>query len=46
MEEKGSEMEIEAENQCDVNRCGCNVNYLLIGIAVIFLVMYIANTIK
>jgi len=33
------------ENQCDV-KCGCDVNYLLLGIAVIFIVMYVATTIK
>ena len=26
--------------------CGCNANYLLLGIVVIFLVMFIATTIK
>jgi len=34
------------ENQCDVNGCGCNANYLLIGITVIFIVMFVATTIK
>jgi len=33
------------ENHCDVG-CGCNVNYLLLGIAVIFIVIYVATTIK
>ncbi len=34
------------EDHCDVNRCGCNVNYLLVGVVVIFIVMYVATTIK
>ncbi|MGB8234198.1 MAG: hypothetical protein WCE60_09445 [Methanobacterium sp.] len=38
------------ENEIDENfgdgECGCSVNYLLFGIAVIFIVMYIATTIK
>jgi hypothetical protein len=43
MEEKDIEMETE---RCEVNGCGCNVNYLLAAIAVIFIVMYLATTIK
>jgi len=34
------------EDRCDVNRCGCNANYLLAGVGVILLVMYVATTIK
>jgi hypothetical protein len=34
------------EDQCDAKVCGCNVNYMLFAIAVIFIVMFIATTIK
>ena len=34
------------EDHCDVNGCGCNANYLLAGVAVIFIVIYMATTIK
>jgi hypothetical protein len=34
------------KNQCEVGGCGCNVNYLILGIAVIFIVMIVASTIK
>ncbi|WP_255590764.1 hypothetical protein [Methanobacterium spitsbergense] len=34
------------EDQCDVKGCQCNVNYMLVAIAVIFIVMFIATTIK
>jgi hypothetical protein len=45
MEEKDIKKDIEPE-RCDANGCGCNVNYLLGAIAVIFIVMYLATTIK
>ncbi len=32
--------------KCNENDCGCNANYLLLGIVVIFIVMFIATTIK
>ena len=31
------------EDKCDVKGCECNVNYLLLAIAVIFIVMFIAQ---
>lgn len=34
------------EDKCDIKGCECNVNYLLVAIAVIFIVMFIATTIK
>ena len=34
------------DGNCDVKGCGCNANYLLLGIVVIFLVMFVATTIK
>jgi hypothetical protein len=34
------------ENHCEMEGCGCNVNYLLLGVAVIFIVMIVASTIK
>ncbi len=34
------------ENHCDVGGCGGNVNYLLLGLAVILIVMIVASTIK
>jgi hypothetical protein len=36
----------ENEEKCEVNRCGCSVNYIMGGIAVILLVLFIASTIK
>jgi hypothetical protein len=46
MEKKDSQMEIENEDKCDVNQCRCNAKYLLIGIAAIFLILFISTTIK
>lgn len=37
---------IDKGTNCDVRGCGCNANYLFLGIIVIFLVMFIATTIK
>ena len=34
------------ENRCEVSGCGCNVNYLILGVAVIFVVMIVASAIK
>jgi hypothetical protein len=34
------------ENHCDVGGCGCNVNYMILGVAVIVIVMLLAFTIK
>jgi hypothetical protein len=34
------------ENHCDVKGCGCNANYVFLGIAVIFIVIYVATAIK
>jgi hypothetical protein len=35
-----------SDDYCEVGGCGCNVNYLLLGVAVIFIVMIVASTIK
>jgi hypothetical protein len=34
------------DGNCDGKSGGCNANYLLLGIVVIFLVMFVATTIK
>jgi hypothetical protein len=34
------------ENRCEVSGCGCNVNYLILGVAVIFIVLIVASTVK
>jgi hypothetical protein len=37
---------IDKGNNCDVRGCGCNANYLFLGIAVILVVMFVAASIK
>ncbi len=37
---------IDERNNCEVKGCGCNANYLFLGIAVILVVMFVAASIK
>ncbi len=46
MGEKDRSNRIKNEDTCEARSCGCSVNYLLLGLAVFFLLLFFASFIK
>lgn len=46
MDGKERASKVDTEETCEVRSCGCSVNYLLLGLVVFFLVLFVASFIK